>query len=257
MIINRALIAGAGLITGLLMQINVHAQDSEPNKWAPANISIDGQATEWPKPLQFYNNETKLFYTIANDKDTLYVIVSVPDPQSQFKIMRSGLTFSINPSGKKKVGASLTFPLTTNATPAPDVPEESQQRVAEEWKKKILANVKEIKVDGFTGIDNGKIPVANKYGIRTASSFDAAGNLICEMAIPLSVAGIPAGSDKPVAYRFKVNALNKEDRKPRDPKAGQQDPNAAQGQGGANDPRMMSLMYFSTDFWTKQTLATH
>lgn len=254
--INKALIAGAGLIAGLLCQVNAKAQDSESNKWVPANIKIDGQATEWPKPLQFYNNDTKLFYTIANDKDTLYVIVSVPDRQSQMKIMKSGLTVSVNPSGKKKGGASLTFPLTAEATPPPDVPQESQQKVAEEWKKQILANVKEIKVDGFTGVTDGNIPVNNQYGIRTASSFDGTGNLVCEMAIPLSVAGIPAGYEKPIAYRFKVNALSRDERKEREKAAREKQQGGDQQAQGAGAEPMNMMMYFSADFWTRQTLAT-
>ncbi|PSL43695.1 hypothetical protein CLV51_1074 [Chitinophaga niastensis] len=250
---TRALITGAGLITGLLLSINVSAQDSEPNKWAPANIKIDGQATEWPKPLQFYNNVTKLFYTIANDKENLYVIISVPDQQSQVKIMRSGFTFSVNPSGKKKGGASITFPLTANVnTGAPDVPEASRALIAGELKKQILANLKEIKVDGFDSIPDGNIPVQNTFGIQTAATFDAAGNLVCELGIPLKVLGITAGSDKPIAYRFKVNALKREDKKEQEAKRAKGQPPPMPGQG----PDTFA-MYYSADFWTRQTLATH
>ncbi|HVI43795.1 MAG TPA: hypothetical protein VM802_02965 [Chitinophaga sp.] len=253
---QNVLLAGAGLIAGLLTQGNVNAQDS--NQWAPANVRIDGQPTEWPKPLQFYNNDTKLFYTIANDKENLYVIVSVPDAQSQVKIMRSGLTFSVNASGKKKGGASLTFPLITEAAVTPDVPEESRQRVAAEWKKQSLANVKEIKVDGFTGVTDGNIPTDNKFGIRAAASLDAAGNLVCEFALPLSAAGITPGTDKPVAYHFRVNALNKEELKERQKAAAK----AQQGQGQGQPPmpgqmQDMITLYYPSDFWTRQTLAIH
>ncbi|RBL87967.1 hypothetical protein [Chitinophaga flava] len=253
-------IAGAGLIAALLCQVNLNAQDSEPNKWVPDHIKIDGQATEWPKPLQFYNNDTKLFYTIANNKDTLFVVVSVPDKLSQQRIMRSGMSISINPTGKKKGGATLTFPLTTEAAPTPDVPQESRQKVADEWKKQILANVKEVKVEGFTGIADGNIPVNNTYGIRTASTFDGAGNLVCEMAVPLTAAGIPAGYDKPIAYRFKVNSLSNAERKEHE-KAMREKMAKAKEQGGgpgmAMDPDFNMMLFFSNEFWTRQTLATH
>ena len=248
---NRALITGAGLIAGLLLYVNASAQDDEPNKWAPANIKIDGQATEWPKPLQFYNNVTKLFYTIANDKENLYVIVSVPDPQSQMKIMRSGFTLSMNATGKKKGGASITFPLTENVnTGAPDVPEASRALIAGELKKQVLANLKEIKVDGFEGVPDGNIPVQNTFGIQTAATFDASGNLVCEMAVPLKVLGVATGSDKPIAYRFKVNALKREDKKELEARRAKGEPAPMPGQG----PDTFAL-YYSADFWTRQTLA--
>ncbi|MDR6567662.1 MULTISPECIES: hypothetical protein [Chitinophaga] len=249
---NRALTAGAGVIAGLLLYVNASAQDSEPNKWAPANIKIDGQATEWPKPLQFYNNVTKLFYTIANDQENLYVIVSVPDPQSQMKIMRSGLTVSINATGKKKGGAGITFPLTYNInTGAPDVPEESRALIAGELKKQLLANVKEIKVEGFDSIPDGNIPVKNTFGIQTTSSYDAAGNLVCELGIPLKVLGIPAGSDKPIAYHFKVNAMKREDKKELEAKRAKGEKPPMPGEYADN-----FALYYSADFWTRQTLAT-
>lgn len=253
--------AGVALTAALLWQVNVNAQDSEPNKWAPENIHIDGQATEWPKPLQFYNNDTKLFYTIANNKDTLFLIVSVPDKISQQRILRSGLSVSINPTGKKKGGAMITFPLVEEINNAPDVPQESRQKLAEEWRRQALANVKEIKVEGLTGVTDGNIPVNNTNGIRTAAAFDAAGNLVCELAVPLSVAGIPAGYDKPVAYRFKVNSLSATERREQEKILREKQAKASKDGGAPAMPdeetRMKMMLFFSTEFWTRQTLAAH
>lgn len=248
---NRALTAGAGMIAGLLLYVNASAQD-EPNKWAPAGIKIDGQATEWPKPLQFYNNVTKLFYTIANDQENLYVIVSVPDPQSQAKIMRSGITIAMNTTGKKKGGASVTFPLTYNVnTGAPDVPEASRALIAGELKKQLLANVKEIKVEGFDSIPDGNIPVQNTFGIQTTSSYDAAGNLVCELGIPLKALGISAGSTQAIAYHFKVNAMKREDKKELEAKRAKGEQPPMPGEYADH-----FALYYPADFWTRQTLAT-
>jgi hypothetical protein len=250
--INKALIVGAGLLAGIVSITEVKAQD-EPNKWAPEGIKIDGNASEWPKPLQFYNNTTKLFYTIANDKENLYVIISVPDPQSQMKIFRSGFTFSVNTTGKKKNGSSVTFPLVNEVNPgSPDAPESSRALIAGELKKQMLANAKEIKVDGFENIPDGKIPVENSYGIQTAGSYDPSGNLVCELAIPLKVLGITPENKDAIAYHFKVNAMRKDDKKEIEAKRekGQQPP----APGSAMDT---FTLYYSADFWTKQTLATH
>lgn len=249
---NRILITGVGLIAGLLLYVNASAQD-EPNKWAPANMKVDGQATEWPKPLQFYNNVTKLFYTIANDKENIYVIVSVPDPQSQMKIMRSGITISLNPTGKKKGGAAVTFPITENvSTGAPDVPEASRALIAGELKKQILANLKDIKVDGFDSIPNGNISVRNTFGIQTAASYEASGNLVCELAIPLKMLGITTLTEQPIAYHFKVNAMKREDKKEMEAKRAKGQPAPMPGEYADH-----FALYYSADFWTRQTLATH
>jgi hypothetical protein len=249
--LNKALVAGIGIWAGMLSTTLATAQD-EPNKWAPEGIKIDGQATEWPKPLQFYNNTTKLFYTIANDQENLYVIINVPDQQSQMKILRSGFTFSVNTSGKKKNGPSITFPLVNEVNPgSPDAPESSRALIAGEVKKQMIANAKEIKVDGFENIPDGKIPVQNSYGIQTAGSYDANGNLVCELAIPFKVLGITPGSNSPIAYHFKVNAMRKEDKKELETKRekGQQAP-------VPGSPQDTFTLYYSTDFWTRQTLAT-
>ncbi|NSL86647.1 hypothetical protein [Chitinophaga solisilvae] len=254
---RKAILAGVGLVAAMLLQVRAQAQD-DSNKWAPANIKIDGLATEWPKPLQFYNNDTKLFYTIANNKDTLFIIVSVPDKYSQLKIMKSGLTVSVSPSGKKKGGASVTFPLAAEISAPTDVPKESVERLTEEWRKQTLASVKEIKVDGLTGVTDGNVPVNNQYGIRTAAMLDGAGNLVCEMAAPFSVLGIPAGYDKSIAYHFKVNAISAAERREKEKAIRDKAAKAAQGQGGGPDQadQMNMMMFFSVDFWTKQVLAT-
>ncbi|RFS19604.1 hypothetical protein DVR12_23550 [Chitinophaga silvatica] len=249
---KKALVTGAFLTIGLLSNIPGKAQD-EQNKWAPEGIKIDGIASEWPKPLQFYNNTAKLFYTIANDQENLYVIVSVPDPQSQMKILRSGLTFSVNITGKKKNGPSITFPLVNEVNPGnPDAPESSRALIAGELKKQLLANAKEIKVDGFENIPDGNIPVHNTYGIQTAGSYDSNGNLVCELAIPLKLLGVTTASTTPIAYHFKVNAMKKVDKKELEPKKekGQQPP-------APGSPQDTFTLYYSADFWTKQTLATH
>ena len=42
---------------------------------APASIKIDGKTTEWNNRFQAYNKATEVSYTIANDKDKLYLVI--------------------------------------------------------------------------------------------------------------------------------------------------------------------------------------
>ncbi|MFB6456022.1 hypothetical protein ACE38W_12190 [Chitinophaga sp. Hz27] len=267
--IRKSIFAGAGLIAGLFISTIAMAQDEDVNKWVPANIHIDGKANEWPKPLSFYNNDAKVFYVIANDSNNLYVVISAPDAQNQMKIMRAGFTFSVNPTGKKKAVSSVTFPIL--GEDAPEVVESQNQRNSVEWRRSVLQNAKQISVEGLVGVPDGILPVKNDKNILSAASLDDQGNLICELAIPLSYMGITYGNDKPIAYRFKVNALNRDDRKAKEKeekermaaiaaaeKEGKAPPAGAHNgmRNGLNGPGMENLFY-PKDFWTRQILATH
>ncbi|MBV7531963.1 hypothetical protein [Chitinophaga sp. sic0106] len=248
----------------MLFSVTVNAQDEDPNKWAPAGLKIDGKANEWPKPLTFYNNDAKLFYTIANDSSNLYVVISSPDKVSQMKIMRAGFTFSVNPTGKKKVVSSITFPLLGEE--APEVVESQNQRNSVEWQRSILQNAKQISVEGLVGVPDGVLPVKNDKQIESAASMDDQGNVVCELSIPLQYLGLTISNDKPIAYRFKVNPLNRDDRKAKekevkDRMAAMQ---AAEKEGktpppmpaGLTGPGMENLFY-PKDFWTRQIMVTH
>lgn len=41
---------------------------------APANIKIDGKATEWEGKFEAYNPGSRVFYTLSNDSENLYLI---------------------------------------------------------------------------------------------------------------------------------------------------------------------------------------
>jgi len=81
--------------------------------YAPANIKVDGKATEWDNKFQAYNNHVEFFYTLANNDDNLYLTVQATQKEIIRRIMTGGITLTINKSGKKndKDGESITFPL--------------------------------------------------------------------------------------------------------------------------------------------------
>lgn len=77
----------------------------------PSKIVIDGDLKDWGDSLRYYNTEKKINYAIANTRDTLYMAIRINDRSEQTRILRAGLTFSIDPKGKKKETYSITFPL--------------------------------------------------------------------------------------------------------------------------------------------------
>jgi len=80
---------------------------------APANIKVDGQATEWGNQYQAYNKSTEIFYTIANDDDNLYVVIHATTSRIIEKIIEGGISFTVSSAGKKedKNNVMILFPL--------------------------------------------------------------------------------------------------------------------------------------------------
>jgi len=147
---------------------------------APADIKIDGQATEWNNQYQAYNKNIEVFYTIANDDDNLYVLIHASNSRSIEKIIEGGISFTANNSGKKddKKNVVILFPLLplpigkgtlvsagkslTGATHSDDREDLTQSLNATaqanrassmaKANKELLENLKEIKISGISAI---------------------------------------------------------------------------------------------------------
>ncbi len=109
---QRKLSLSAGLLlsvaAGAFAQSEQHDSKLAP---APGKIIIDGNINDWGDSLRYYNPDKKLNYTLANDNQNLYLAIRFNDRTEQERIMRAGLTWSVNPKGKKKDAYSLTFPV--------------------------------------------------------------------------------------------------------------------------------------------------
>ena len=79
---------------------------------APA-VKVDGNLKEWGDSFQAYNKQTRLYYTISNDDQMLYLTVKSTDMQNSNKIAAGGITLTINTEGKKKDKDAfmLTYPV--------------------------------------------------------------------------------------------------------------------------------------------------
>lgn len=206
----------------------------EVNMQAPANIRIDGKATEWNDTFAAENKRTELFYNIANDDKNLYVIIKSANSSVVNKIMLGGITFTVNAQGKKreKDASSLTYPVIKRANRQQGArtggqgqarqqggaqggfqnrtQQTQQQRdsAALVQRKTQLATVKEIKVSGFKAITDSLISIYNEYGVKTVASFDQKGAFVYELAIPLSILELSTTSTKEFVYQIKLNGLS-------------------------------------------------
>ncbi|WEA03932.1 hypothetical protein [Mucilaginibacter sp. SJ] len=204
------------LAAQFLTALHSAAQSTQNNLLAPpANINIDGDLKDWGDSLRYYNEEKKLNYALANDKDYLYAAIRVSDRLDKMKVLNAGITLSIDPKGKKKDSFMLTFPLAAPdekpefARPKDDNGEITQAD-RDELMRERITKLRYIKVVGFKDIEGDMITTSNTYGIKTAINYDVNGDLVYEAAIPLGF--FHAGSDafkSEWAFNFKINGFQR------------------------------------------------
>jgi len=198
-----------------ILTVNVSNAQSIPTlQPPPPKIVIDGNIKEWGDSLRYYDKENKINYAIANTKDTLYMAIRINDRSKQTRILKAGLTFSIDPKGKKKETFSITFPLNVQGTAAKipahtdDIGEITQQE-RDDLKREQLTILRGIRATGFKDIEDEMITTSNTYGIQTSVSYDDNEYLVCEAAIPLSLFHIDGLAKNEWAFNFKINGLTR------------------------------------------------
>jgi uncharacterized membrane protein YgcG len=184
---------------------NCHAQSAALKlKSAPPNVVIDGSLTEWGDSLSYYNSETAINYTLANDKDNLYLVLKTKDPVAQDQILRSGITLGIDTKGKKKAAYSVTFPVQSNEAKLSGSNAEQQKKL-----QVVLTRLRKIKAEGFKDVDYNLMTLQNTYGFKIAINFDARGFLVYEEAIPLALFHADDFKKNEWAFDVKINGPQK------------------------------------------------
>jgi len=217
---HKTTLLSALAISALLLNTRIaSAQDNMPPlklKPAPAHIVVDGSVKEWGDSLAFYSPAERLDYDITNTKDTLYFAVKVFDRSEVARIMHAGITFIIDPKGKKKETFSITFPLNVGAgsTPLFDKNAAGDEDTVskadrEELMRERITTLRGIKVVGFKDVEDPNITTSNTYGFQTAIDFDDAGNLVCEAAIPMNFFHADGQLKTPWAFDIKINGVQR------------------------------------------------
>lgn len=185
----------------------------------PNGIRIDGKANDWNNLFEAYNNSTGLFYSIANDNDNIYLIIKATDPLIEKKILRAGITVSLQGLGNNKDWFKLTFPL-LNEDVASGIgvylSEDNLKEVKKGQKKGAdslvrLMNSRLSIYDNKIGLsetslyEDSTISIYNDKGIRVAALFDNKAELIYEFAIPLKY--IPGRMVDGIDYDIKSNGI--------------------------------------------------
>lgn len=198
---------------------------------APAGIRIDGKNTEWNDSFQASNKRTNIVYTLANDDKNLYLAVKSTDVGNNTKIMAGGITFSVNPDGKKKEKESitLTYPIINRANlrggqgggrrqmgammgfggggGGQQISAKQRDSIMGAMQRTQLANAKEIKINGFKTTADSTVSIYNEFGIKAVATVDKDNVYFYEMAIPLEALGLTKDSAGEIAYNIRLNGL--------------------------------------------------
>nr|WP_294792957.1 hypothetical protein [uncultured Mucilaginibacter sp.] len=223
---------------------------------APANIKIDGKATEWEGKFQAYNPGSRVFYTLSNDGENLYLIACMEEKSGNFKAIGAGITLTIQPpkgaSGDKK-SSVITYPtkgkinerdkINDHMHLVYNLKDDKRKRdsVQNITNKMMATAFKLMDVSGLNDISETSIPVYNLQGIRVAAKISDEAQYVYELAIPLKYISFLADNNGTVNYSIKVNA-------------------PAEGAGVmVKDPSRLNpdMLYqlYSTDFSGEYTLA--
>jgi hypothetical protein len=229
---------------------------------APADIKIDGKATEWDNKFQAYNHATDIFYTLSNDDNNLYLTIQSPDRDIIKRILNGSITFTINPDGKKntKNGISFTYPVFALKTfvsfdVQPKIIPGSQSSVASAdsfmnlTNKRMTDRIRYIKVTGIRGVDT-LISVYNNDGIKAAALFDNKLVYTWELAVSLKNIGMHVANQVKFAYNIKINEVM--------PPENEQPAVTTNSSGvktmSLNGARSLSPPQYATDFWGEYTM---
>jgi len=205
---------------------------------APQNVKIDGRFTEWANPflskdktdgyLAAYNSASRVFYTVSNDDENLYLVVRGLGTAVANKLMRGGLVFTVShytdskrkkapdnvtigypiPIGQEKAASVMTTIFATGTYVDDDSVKnrrqiDSMQRIAA---RQVADLAKEIRISGIPEITDSVISIYNEQHIRVVMGFVKRQPII-ELAIPLKYLKLSVDNPAKFSYNIRLNGI--------------------------------------------------
>ena len=171
-----------------------------------SEMTIDGNLDEWGDSLHYFFEKQNLQYEIANDEHHVYIAMQVRDGAWQMQALNQGFNFTINIDGKRKDGATITFPLPDRESLKALAAKDKDERPAD-IRQGILGAVRGIYVKGMVDVVDGLISLNNHYGIKAAVAIDSTDAVCYEAAIPLERLGLQSADEKEMAFNIKINGI--------------------------------------------------
>lgn len=165
--------------------------------WQDKPVTIDGKAKEWKIPLDYFDDKTKLNFSITNDKANLYFCIRATEDETQKGIIHSGLQICIDTTGGKKNDVGIQFPIMERSAESSESPSDKHSRYsssdspdetssAVNLKRHYQGASKQIRLNGFTNATAGLAEIPNMYGINACLNWDTNNIMIYEVCIPFN-----------------------------------------------------------------------
>ncbi len=173
-----------------------------------------------------YSKDARMLYSVYNDDQNLYVVMSVTDKTVQKKILMAGLTFWMDTIAKKKEQLGITFPRAGSMKNSFSKmnKEQMMQQMQNggmqqsmnyaELNQKFSSSLNDMEIVGFNNKKEPEIVFnQNVNGINASIQFDEEGTLHYQASIPLKfIFSNPAeylnNPNKVFSFGFKTGAVD-------------------------------------------------
>ena len=158
-------------------------------------ITIDGDSKDWPSPYPNYDSKAKVAYATSNDENNIYITMETGDELTQMKILKNGMTVSIDTGGNKGTNLNINFPM-QNANDPFEMPslenKQKKNEPSDRLARKLGQNIKkaandanQYALEGFPDC-NGAFVInqASKCGIKVKLGVDEFNELVWEAIVP-------------------------------------------------------------------------
>jgi hypothetical protein len=166
--------------------------------WANTPVTVDGSPAEWPQPFRYYDGNTKLQFSVANDTANIYVCIKVTDEPTESRLFKSGLNIWIDPKGKRKENTGIVFPIKAERNPGEgeshhyaggdEMDPRVQHNNISRLKEHAFMDQTTLRIKGFKDLPEQTLPLKNDYGIDVAFDWDTFDILTIEYKIPIVLA---------------------------------------------------------------------
>ena len=207
------------LLTATVINTSAQKLPSEQKEgfYVPAGLKIDGKTTEWDNKFQAHNTATMLYYTVANDKDNLYLVMQTDQQAATDKIFHGGITLEIRcrDKSKKLNAAKITFPQVSLTQRSEIVlPLRDKKNNADSAAVIVNARLqsysKQIAIEGLNGLTEPDVSVYNDLDLKAAVRADATRAVSFELQVPLKYIRQLIGADSTFDYSIIVNGAKLE-----------------------------------------------
>ena len=153
------------------------------SSWTEMEIIINGNNSEWGELPRFFDNSTRMFYEVKNDKDNLYLIYQTKEKSIENDILTAGFEIEIQVKAKPKVNAIIKFP-TLVQDPEPNQ-QSTEHKNIKNMRLSYCLQANSTFSKGFLNDNNFIRKDSTKNMLSYNFGWDRNESMIFELAIPL------------------------------------------------------------------------